>query len=1081
MGDRPRDRVATGEKRIVTADATKVPDFYERLGVDPSADRAEIEAALQRKQPAWSMGTRNPKNRHVNQLYLDEIPVLRKALLSDPASRAAYDAELAVGQMRERERKLDELQRRVRLRAAKGGLLASDRGLLGDEAARLGLGEEDLLKVIRPIPNLGETASKNGDAAPDVDPPADVLDPSTRRQIRVALEHLGCRDLYDAIGVERDAPPRYITERADAERQRWMKKAQVTAEKTAWLEIITHAQSHLGSTKARARYDRTLALEAEESFDALATFALKGLSRLDPGTQAALVEEAAALGIPSARAEILVARICRRLGVTLEAFAVANATSAGQSTSYPVAKPPVNGSAKFTLLRCRHCAGVTEMSPVSRKSTTARCRHCGGSLKWDCPVCKRNQWVDERRCACGFRQSLAEPVIKHFDAAQRAFRTFQLERALEHLERVRQLAPDHAGARSGIVRVRQRQAGLLKVQLAYQTAKAGGRLFAARAAVEAWSRVVDPDSPELQAAWSELGRDLRRAETLAARARNLERTDPPAARALYRQSLAVAADLPDALAGLGRTPPDPPTVMDAQVLGDRIRLWWTPPPPDGLGPLTYVILRKRGAALQHPGDGTRVAEVSTSEFDDTHVPPGDTVGYAVLSKRGGVESISAISLGPFVFLADVKDVRVEFRQHVVELAWQPPRGVSEIRVIRKRGAPPKDPRDGDRIASALDHAVDRTIDPNESYHYGIFAIYKMADGRLFPAPGVVVSARPQPSVSALDAPRLLIEPGLGVRIDWNEPLRGAVKLLRTPGPLPVPAGTRLPANEAEALDGHRIEPASPGRAYDPEPPAEGYCYYTPLTVWNGTYMVGHGVALSRVPDPSELRATRAGGTGGVRVTLRWQWAAQASATLVVARRGAPPTGTNDPAAIIETVSFADYDRLGSWTLNLPATPPGDAAAGAGPAVLPSPPDVGPWHIRVYSLAELDGVRSISPGFEPTAATVVPGPNPEVTVSYVLKRPWFPGFPWSVTFQASPPGTPVPAMVLVSHPRAVPLSVDDGEIVARFPAGPAAIRHPVPKSAKIANYGVRAFPDPEVEPASITPIQLQHPESGATRV
>ncbi len=150
-----------------------------------------------------------------------------------------------------------------------------------------------------------------------------MLDPSTRRQIRVALEHLGCRDLYDAIGVERDAPASYIAERADAERQRWMKKAQVTAEKTAWLEIITHAQSHLGSPKARARYDRTLALEAEESFEGLAEFALKGLSRLDAGTHAALVEEAAALGIPSARAELLIGRICRRLGVTRESVAVA--------------------------------------------------------------------------------------------------------------------------------------------------------------------------------------------------------------------------------------------------------------------------------------------------------------------------------------------------------------------------------------------------------------------------------------------------------------------------------------------------------------------------------------------------------------------------------------------------------------------------------------------------------------------------------------------------------------------------------------------------------------------------------------
>ncbi len=43
-------------------------------------------------------------------------------------------------------------------------------------------------------------------------------------------------------------------------------EGQVTAEKTAWLEVVAQAQSDLGSPRARARYDRTIALEAEEAF-----------------------------------------------------------------------------------------------------------------------------------------------------------------------------------------------------------------------------------------------------------------------------------------------------------------------------------------------------------------------------------------------------------------------------------------------------------------------------------------------------------------------------------------------------------------------------------------------------------------------------------------------------------------------------------------------------------------------------------------------------------------------------------------------------------------------------------------------
>ncbi len=280
----------------------------------------------------------------------------------------------------------------------------------------------------------------------------------------------------------------------------------------------------------------------------------RGSARLDPGTLEALIQEAAALGIASERADRLIGRLCRRSGVTREHGSVA--PLAGVSS---IAAPAhANGAAKFSVLRCRQCAGITELSPVARKANSARCRHCGTSLKWDCPVCKRKAWVDERRCECGFRQALREPVVRHFEAAQHAFRSFDLPGALEHLARVQAFAPNLPGARNGIAKVRQRQADIARVQLAYETARAGGRLVSARGAVEAWSKIVDPESLELQAAMSEVARGLRRAESLAARARNLERTDPSAARDLYRQSLAIAADLPDALTGLKRTPPDPP-------------------------------------------------------------------------------------------------------------------------------------------------------------------------------------------------------------------------------------------------------------------------------------------------------------------------------------------------------------------------------------------------------------------------------------------------------------------------------------------------------------------------------------------
>ncbi len=991
-----------------------VPDYYARLEVDPKADRAEIEAALQRKQPAWSLGTRNPKNRHTYQLYLDEVPALRRALLSDAASRAAYDAELAVARRLEREGRLDELQRRVRLRAAKGGLGAADRELLAAEARRLGLDDDDMLRLIRPIPGIAEAAGTSGEPELDVDPPADVLDPSTRRQIRTTLDHLGRRDLYDALGVVRDAPASDISARADAERQRWMKKAQVTAEKTAWLEVIAHAQSHLAMPRARARYDRTLDLEAEEAFAGLVEFGLKGLGRLDGGTRASLIAEAAALGIGPDRADRLVARACRRLNVVRDTGPTPSiATAAGPSPS-----PSPNGATRYTLVRCRHCGGVTEISPVARKAASARCPHCGSSMRWDCPVCRRTPWVDEPLCPCGFRMALVEPVVRHFDAAQQAFRGFDFDAAAEHLERLLELAPAHARARNGLARVRQRQGEIARLKLAYQTARAGARLAAARTALESWSRVVDPRTPEIQAAWTELTPLLRRAAALVARARPLERGNPSAARNFYRQALEIAADLPEAVAGLARTPPDPPTAMEAQVLGDRIRLTWTPPHPDGCGPITFVVVRKRKGVLEHPSDGTRIAEVAAPEFDDLEIPPGETVGYAVLSKRGAAESIAAVALGPFVYLADVKDAVASPGESEVSLGWRPPPGVNEVRVVRKRGAAPTSPRDGERIASALDHAVDRRVEIDQVYYYGIHAIYKMPDGRLFPSPGVIVSARPGAPIATM-----LAHPASGLAP-------------------PRPTDTGVPA------------------------------------------------------DPTGLRAIRAGGSVGAvsaagngngsvltssRYTLHWDWAAGAEYTMIAARQGSPPDGPEDPAALVLLVPRDEYERQQGWSLTLPnqghaASP---AAAATNGHALRN--DHLPWYVRLYSATERAGVRVYSPGLEKTAATTLSGPIPEVTVSYSLRRPWLPGAPWSLTFRTEPAGATTPPLVVVAHPRAVPLSVDDGEVVAHLPPARDGTCVPLIGRFKLGRHGVRVFPDPSVPPDQLTPIRFRHPETGATRV
>lgn len=1024
--------------------AVMIADYYALLGVDPRADRATIEQALRRAQPEWSSKTRHPSKGTLYQSYLDQIPEIRRRLLGEPADRVAYDAELAAGREAERAEKLDALLRLVRLRAAKGGLTVSDRKLLREEAERLGVTKEEFDRLLQPFPPRPESPA--GAAADDDEPPVDAIAPATRRQIRIALDHLRRRDLYDLLDLPRDAPSHEIAARAAAERQRWMQKAQVTAEKTAWLNAVSLAQSHLTDPRARARYDRTLAVEAEEAYSETLAFALKGLPALDDGTHAALVREATALGLAPDRADRLIRRACRARGLALGGPA------------------PSDDLADRRWLRCRRCSGLTEHGWAESRGRRA-CRHCHAPLTWECPSCRRTAWVDEPRCAdCRFALEHLEPLVRHFEAAQHAHKLKRYEEALDHLRQVQRYAPHHVGARKGVEIVLHHLDQVRRHRDAFATEKARRRLVAARTAVEAWSRLVVPGDGEVRAAMDEVQERLTRALSLASRARARLAEDPEAARALFREALAIAVDVPEVNEGIRLCPPDGPTDLRAEVVDGRVRLRWSAPKPDGLGPVGYRILRKRQQAPAHAEDGRVVAEVAATEWEDTTAGPGESLGYAVFAQRQGVSSLLGVSAGPFVRADDVRDVRVEARRGEVALSWTRPPGAIGVRVVRKPGTPVVSPRDGIPIETLDDGALDRGLDDGRVYHYGIFTLWPGPKGKTCSSRGVFVSAIPQPPARPINDLRLSVEPDDRLRLTWTPPPPGhGVRVLRGTQPFPLAAGERRTVSEIERLDpaARWLDGAAPDHAFDEAPAGLAVVHYTPVTLAASVATVGKAATFSHIPDPTDLRAARAPHDPSL-VALRWRWPPHGSQCLVAARRGVEPAGPDDPAALAFPVSADDYARGRSFSVALPA---GREA---------------PWHVAVYTVAEFDGRRLTSPGLEPTSKAIVPGSDPEPTLSYALRPPLL-GRRWEITFRTDPPGSAVPPTALVAHPRTVPLSPDDGHLLAQFPAGRDGQRHRFRLPPGFDPSCLRLFPDPRAAPDGLLPIRLRHPEVGTTRV
>ena len=855
------------------------------------------------------------------------------------------------------------------------------------------------------------------------------------------------------LGVGRDAPEAEVDELAREVRRRWMQKARVTAEKTAWLNAVSLAQTHLGTPEARARYDRTLDLDAESAFEEVAGFVLKGVRRLDAGTLAALAREAARHGIKPDRGEVLVRRACRSAGLEL-----ANPAPADGS-----------GPADHRTVRCRSCGGLTSHRWASTRGDRA-CRHCQAPLTWDCPNCKATAWLDEPKCpGCRLSRVDAEAMARRFEAARSAHKARRWGQALEHLEAVRRVAPRHVGARKGEAIVKQAMARIDAAREAFAVEKARSRLVAALELAENWARLAEAGDPEAVSARREASEGLRRAGRLAARARVLARSDPASARSLYRRALAVAADLPEAVEGLHACPPDGPSQLQVAVGMGKVRLRWTAPPPDGLGSVEFRVLRKPDAAPSHSQDGRAVAEVESPEWDDPEPPVGAVVGYSVYTVRRGVASEVGASAGPILVAVEVRDLRAEGSRGEVRLHWTEPLGAAGVRVVRRTDGPVQGPRDGSIVESGPGSAIDRGLEDGRVHHYGVYALYRAPDGRLHPGPGAFAHATPREPSRVVEDLIATPEPDGRVRLDWTPPMAGEVVIYRTRSPIPFPAGTVRTARQLRALDptAFAIEAEAPGLARDPQPVghSSGTRYYSPVCVLEGSATFGRPASYTPVPDPVELRATRtrAGGGAGARALLRWQWPPEVEECLVVSRRGEPPEGAGDPSASTTNVRRADYEKAGQHSLPIPPGPGGDI------------------HLLVLGIVGVNGRRAYSMGREPTARAVVAGADAEVAVRYRVRPPLVPGRTWRLTLETDPPGSEVPPTALVANPRAVPLGPDDGRIVARFPAAADGARLPFKPPRRTARRGLRLFVDPTADPDSIPPIRFHHPDTESTRV
>ena len=171
-------------------------------------------------------------------------------------------------------------------------------------------------------------------------------------------------------------------------------------------------------------------------------------------------------------------------------------------------------------------------------------------------------------------------------------------------------------------------------------------------------------------------------------------------------------------------------------------------------------------------------------------------------------------------------LRVETRSREVLLWWTPPANCVEVRVVRKLLSAPIGVNDGTPVASLRDSAHDRGLVDDKVYHYGVFTLYRTADGRLISSRGAYISAAPAAPVAIVLEPSLSRAGDGPLHISWPPQDRGEVQVFRSLGPIPHTPGDRIEKSRGRH-DGGGLATASVGQrgALDRNPPAgESVCY-----------------------------------------------------------------------------------------------------------------------------------------------------------------------------------------------------------------------------------------------------------------
>ena len=200
------------------------------------------------------------------------------------------------------------------------------------------------------------------------------------------------------------------------------------------------------------------------------------------------------------------------------------------------------------------------------------------------------------------------------------------------------------------------------------------------------------------------------------------------------------------------------------------------------------------------------------------------------------------------------------------LSWTPPPNASRSGSSASSGSAPIGPNDGTPVEALRDQAHDRGLEDDRVYHYGIFALYRTADGRLIASRGAYIVGH------AVAAGRDVLEPSLSRPGTGRSDLVAAAGSRRRSrssdrsGRSPIRPATGSSRRRPTRWTGDWLPRASGNGHARRDPPAVGICLLHADDRLGGLLTVGQTAVFGRARPDGPPR----GPIGqGRQVYLRW--------------------------------------------------------------------------------------------------------------------------------------------------------------------------------------------------------------------